>query len=205
MMFDALFGHLRRLFGKDAFNLRRRRELLGGLIVPDQLHHCFWRKRSHHQQQHVGRVVKRFVALVQHLLGDLGDGVNRAGDLDVDRIPLVHGFQQIHVHFPVRVVVVHGDFLPDDAFFLFHAGIGKVRLLHVIQQQVKVGLQLVSAGKQIRRAVEAGERVAGGAVLAELVHDIPVLLLKHFMFQKMSDPVRHVHFLPVAGAKMAVD
>ena len=64
----------------------------------------------------------------------MGDGLHRSGNVDPHRVLLVQRPQQVKVHPPAGVVVVHLDLLADDALLLLHSLGGKIGFLNKIQQ-----------------------------------------------------------------------
>ena len=77
-------------------------------------------------------MIKRFVAAVQHFLINLVDGLHRTGNIDMDGMNLIESFNQSKINPPIRVITVHVDFLRDNAFFLIHILIGKIRMLNKV-------------------------------------------------------------------------
>ena len=50
---------------------------------------------------------------------------------------VIHGLQQIEQHSPGGIILDHADLLTDNALFLVHACLGKVRLLYKGQQDTQ--------------------------------------------------------------------
>ncbi|SIH16496.1 Uncharacterised protein [Mycobacteroides abscessus subsp. abscessus] len=51
---------------------------------------------------------------------------------------LIHILDEAEIKAPVRIVIIHGDFLPDDAFLLFYGLFRKIRILDKVNQCLQV-------------------------------------------------------------------
>ena len=118
-----------------------------------------------HAQHHVGGRVERLGAAVKHLRRQLGNALDRAGDVVPQRVVRIQAAEQCIQQPPVGAVIVHLDLLPDDALLLGDGGLGKPRLAHHAQQNVKVFVDLLRGGEEIAGAVIAGKGVGRGTGL----------------------------------------
>ena len=117
---------------------------------------------------------------------------------------MVQAFEQTGDEPPVRAVIVHFDLLPDDALFFCNGLLGKVGVPHHAQQHVQTFVQLLGSREQVAGTVKAGKGVGVGARLCVLGKGIAVLVLEHFVLQKMRYTGRQMHRLPVQ-AEIPVD
>ncbi len=155
-------------------------------------------------QDHVVQVVKGPVAAVQKLRRDFGDAVGRARNVDFDRVRVVKRPQQVEQHAPLRVVVVHPDFLPDDALFLLHGLLRKIGGLDEIQQDFERLVDVGRAGKQKAGHVEGGIGVGGGPGLGKARERVALGALEQLVLQIMGDAVRDLLRLAAGGSPEAV-
>ena len=155
-------------------------------------------------QHHIARGIKGLAAVVQHGGRDLGNALHRARDIAADGVAVVQALEQAGDEPPVRAVIVHFDFLPDDALLLGDGLLGKVGVAYHAQQHVQAFVQLLGGGEQVAGAVKAGKGVGVGTGLCVLGKGIAVLVLEHFVLQKMRHARRQMHRLPVQ-AEIPVD
>ena len=88
------------------------------------------RNFARHGQHHIGRRVEPLGAVVEHLRGQAGNAFHRARDVAADGVAVVQALEQAGDEPPVRAVIVHFDFLPDDALLLGDGGLGEPGLAH---------------------------------------------------------------------------
>ena len=155
-------------------------------------------------QHHIARGIKGLAAVVQHGGRDLGNAFHRARDVAADGVAVVQALEQAGDEPPVRAVIVHFDFLPDDALLLGDGLLGKVGVAYHAQQHVQAFVQLLGGGEQVAGAVKAGKCVGVGTGLCVLGKGIAVLVFEHFVLQKMRHTRRQMHRLPVQ-AEIPVD
>ena len=98
---------------------------------------------------------------------------------------------------PVGAVIVHLDLLPDDALLLGDGLFGEIGVPHHAQQHIQTFVQLLSGCEEVAGAVEAGERIGVGTGLRKLGESVAVLILEHFMLQKMRHTGGQMHLPPV--------
>ena len=121
---------------------------------------------------------------------------------------MVQALEQAGDEPPVRTVIVHFDLLPDDALLLGDGLLGKIGVAYHTQQHVQTFVQLLGGGEQVAGAVKAGKGVGVGAGLCVLGKGVAVLVLEHFVLQKMRHTRRQMHRLavqaeiPVDGAEL---
>ena len=87
------------------------------------------------------------------------------------------------------MVLIHPNFLADDALLLGHGFRGEVRLLDKFQKGTEGFREILRAGKHIAGLVEGGEGVGVRAGPGEEGEGVAVLALKQFMLQIMGDAV----------------
>ena len=159
-------------------------------------------------QHHIARGIKGLAAVVQHGGRDLGNALHRARDVAADGVAVVQTLEQAGDEPPVRAVVVHFDFLSDDALLLGDGLLGKIGVPYHAQQHVQAFVQLLGGGEQVAGAVKAGKGVGVGTGLCVLGKGVAVLVLEHFVLQKMRHTRRQMHRLavqaeiPVDGAEL---
>ena len=138
-----------------------------------------------HAQHHVGGRVERLGAAVEHLRRQLGNALDRAGDVVPQRVVRIQAAEQCVQQPPVGAVIVHLDLLPDDALLLGDGGLGKPRLADHAQQNVKVFIDPLRGGEEIAGAVIAGKGVGRGTGLGIKIERVALGRLAHLMLQKM--------------------
>ena len=105
------------------------------------------------------RHVKGAVAVVERVRVDLGDALDRAGDVVAHGMALIQQLHQLEVDRVIRHVVVHADLLRDDAPLLFH-GLGReVGRRDKAQQRAQVLLKVLRAAEIIHRLIIGGEGI----------------------------------------------
>ena len=146
------------------------------------------------------------VAPVQQVGGDFCNGFGGAGDVQTHRVYVVDGPQEVKEGAPAGVVVVHPDFLADDALLLLHRLRGEVGAGDEIQEDFQGLPEIAGAAEEIGGAVEGGEGVGGGAGLGVLGEGVSVVALEHLVLQKVGDAGGDLHkiLLPL-GLKGGVD
>ena len=100
-------------------------------------------------QHHVPGIIKSVVAAVQQLVSDVGNAFLRACNVGFHRQVVVQPAQQPEKHLPAGIVVIHGDFLADDALLLLHRLRCKVRGGDKVQQDVQRLVNIVAGGEQV--------------------------------------------------------
>ena len=81
--------------------------------------------------------VEMVMDLEEQLGVDLCNRLDAACDVHLYTVVLVQALQKVEHHPPARVVLVHSDFLPDDALLLLHCFLGEIRMGHTIQQNLQ--------------------------------------------------------------------
>ena len=153
---------------------------------------------AHDAQQHISRRVKRPVTGIQHLRGDLPDGLAGAENGLADGMDGIHSRHQVIEHHAVRGVLVHADLLIDDAPLFLHAFFREIGRGHEFQQQPQTFVKVVCAGKIIGRHVVAGKGVGGSAQSGKLRRHVPVSRqVEHLVLQIVGNTRGGVVFLPV--------
>ncbi|MNP29082.1 hypothetical protein D3C76_1220900 [compost metagenome] len=77
-------------------------------------------------------MIKRIVTRVQRFFGYRTNRFHRSRNIDVDGVFLVHCFNQSKIHTPVRIIGIHINLLCNNAFFLVHILVRKIRILHKV-------------------------------------------------------------------------
>lgn len=101
---------------------------------------------------------------------------------------LIERAEQVEVHLPVGVIVIHADLLSDDALFLGNRSLGEIGLGDKLQQDAQALLKMVGAGEEIGSLVKGGIGIGVGAGLGILGEGIAVLAVEHLVFQIMAMP-----------------
>jgi len=122
---------------------------------------------ANNAQRHIGRTVERVVAVVQCFRRDARDALDRAGDGHARGRRAVQAGKEPFVDLPVRRILDHADLLTDDATFLFHAFVRKVRNGDKREQDAQVFFKMLGAVKVIARHRVGGKGVRLCAVLRE--------------------------------------
>ena len=159
---------------------------LGGQNLPGQGGHPFRIHVTGHAQHHVGGVVKGFVAGVEGVGGDVGDGLPAARHRYPDRIVCIEGGEQVGEHLPLRVVLDHLDLLADDALLLVHALRGEPGDGDKGEEDAQVLLEFLGALEVIAGNGRAGEGIGGSAVGGQVLKGVTVLGVKHLVFQEVG-------------------
>ena len=149
------------------------------------------------------QIVEGVVAAVEQLGVDLCNRLDAACDVHLYTVVLVQALQKVEHHPPARVVLVHSDFLPDDALLLLHCFLGEIRMGHAIQQDFQRLLESVGAGKKVTGLVKAGKSIGRSTRLCIFFKGIALFAFKHLVLQIVGNPLRHldkVRILPALKA-----
>ena len=114
------------------------------------------------------------MAPVQHLRGDLPDGLAGAQNRHPDRVRAVHGLHQVVKHHTVRRIRIHTDLLVDDAPFLLHTLFRKIGGRDEFQQQMKTLLKMLRTRKIVGGHIIAGKGVGHSTQGGKFRRDFPV-------------------------------
>ena len=124
---------------------------------------------AHHRQNHVGRGIKRLVAVIQRVRGDFGNALYRTCNAGAGRMAMIHGPQHPGVDLPVGVVLDHADLLTDDPLLLGNALIGEIRNRDKRQQDPQILLEMLGRVKVIGRHGVGGKGIRLRAVLRQFL------------------------------------
>ena len=156
-----------------------------------------WFKVSGNGQHHVVQIVEGVVAAVEQLGVDLCNRLDAACNIYLHAVVLVQALQKVEHHPPARVVLVHSDFLPDDALLLLHCFLGEIRMGHAIQQDFQRLLESVGAGKKVTGLVKAGKSIGRSTRLCIFFKGIALFAFKHLVLQIMCNSHWRVQPLPI--------
>ncbi len=139
------------LLAVTADDLLRRR--LGQHLVQNA-HDAIRLHLAAYAEHHVAQIVEGIVAFIKQVGRDLGNRLDRSGDLGTHIVLLIHGAQCLIIQTCIRVVLVHADLLCDDAL-LFSDGLGReIRMRDKVEQNLKRRIEIVRRGKEVRRFVK---------------------------------------------------
>ena len=141
---------------------------------------------------------------VQYLRGDLGNGCLAACHSHPHRVVLIHGLHELVVHFHVRVVQAHADFLGNDALLLGHALLCKIRRGDKTQQGAQVILKAPGTLKIVARDGRSGKGIVHCPVGGHDLQHVSLLGIKHLVLQEVGHPCRSIHPVPVLVVKAQV-
>ena len=156
-------------------------------------------------QDHVVQVVKALIALVQKVCRDVGDGLLGAGDVDLHRVFVVEGLEQVEEDLPARLVEVHADLLPDDALFLLHRCLREVGVLDEVEEDLEVLLEVGRAGEEVTGAVEGRVCVGAGTGLREPFEGIQFFAFKEFVLEEVGRAPGQDLLFPAFDLQRVVD
>lgn len=105
-------------------------------------------------------------------------------------VAVVHGGELVFVHPGLGAVVIHADFLRDDAAFLFHALLGEIRRGDEREQNLKILFKIFGAVEMVGGHAVAGKGVGIAARFCELLHGVVLRQVEHFMLQIVRRAVR---------------
>ena len=123
----------------------------------------------HHGKDHIGRGVKRLVAVVERLGGNMGNTLHRTGNAGAGSVVLIQRSEHPGVDLPVGVVLDHADLLTDDPLLLGNALIREIRNGHEGQQDPQILLEMLGRVKVIGRHGVGGKGIRLRAVLRQFL------------------------------------
>ena len=100
-------------------------------------------------------------------------------------------------HLPAGCVLYHADLLIDNAAFLLHVFVRKVRREHEFEQNLQIFLKPVGAGEVVRRHGVARKRIRACTGTGEFLERIAVLVLEHLVLEEVRHACRCV--VPLAS------
>lgn len=125
-----------------------------------------------HADNQVRRVVERVVAELQGFGCNFFNALDRSGDVVSHRMVLVHDAEQVFHHGRVRAVVIHPDFLRDDAALFLHAFLRKIPGRDHAQQNLQIFFQMLRALDIVRRHGVARKGIVCPRVLCKFLHRV---------------------------------
>ena len=117
---------------------------------------------------------------------------------------VVHGLEVVEHHPPLGVVIVHFDFLADDALLLADSLLCKVGGLYKVQQNLQGLVHLVRGGEQVAGGLEGGEGVGAGPCFGEALEGVPLLAFKELVLQVVGNALGHGFGASLVAALEAV-
>ena len=192
---------------EDGFHLRGFHCVIH-TVAAAGFHSLIQRDVARNGKHHVAGAVERIGAGVQQFGCQLGNALGGAGDIVPDGMAFIQAAEQCGQQPPIRAVVIHFDFLPDDALLLGDGLLGKPGMTDHVEQNIQVFIRHAGCGKNIAGAVIAGKSVCRSASFGIQVERIALLGFKHFVFQKVRgtggqlDPFAVKGKFPHNGAKV---
>lgn len=167
-------AHIKRLLDKGLHGLCRliREIALNGESIRRfqqpvrHFEHLVHRHIASNGKRHIVEVIKCAVAAVEKIRRNMRNRIDRSRDVDAHGVHLVERPEAVEHHLPVRLILIHSDFLPDDALLLLHGLFRKIRRLHKIQQNLQRRLKITRAGEKIAGALKRRIRIGGRACFA---------------------------------------
>ena len=156
-------------------------------------------------EHHIVEIIKSIVAVVEELGGDFGDRLYRSRDVYLNGMIAVHFFEHIEHNAPLGGIVVHTDFLTDNALLLRDCLLGKVRTLNEVEQDLEAFREFVGTAEQIAGLVKGGVGVRVCACLGVFEERVAVLALEHFVLKVVSDAVWNSPDLAAVERERVVD
>ena len=154
---------------------------LGRLIGPNPRHRFFRIDIAYHKKRHVAWVIEGIVAKIQVFCGDLRNAFHRTSDIDMQGVLRIQIFDDTEKLLPVRIVIIHLDFLTNDPFFFFDGFFCEIRGLNEIDQRFKVQLDLIGCRKKVAGFRETGKGIGRSPLLTKGLKDIAVFFFKQFV------------------------
>ena len=155
-------------------------------------------------ESHIVEIIKGVVAVVELFGGDFRDRLDRTCDVDFNRVVMVHILEHIEHHAPVGRIVVHLDFLTDNALLLCHGFRSEVRVLNKVEQNLKALLEPVGAGKEIAGLFKAGVGVCGSAGFCVTREGVALLALEELVLKVVGYAVGNGDFFSAVNRKAGV-
>ena len=196
-----LHGHAGLLLG----NVSRFRAVIPGDLLaalpgqdaPGQVHHMDRIHVTHSGQNHVGGRVKRLVALIERLRGDMGNALHRAGNGGSGGAVLIQCLHHAGVDLPVGVILDHTDLLADDALLLGNTLIRKIGHRHEGEKDLQILLKMLRRVEIVAGHGVGGEGVGLGAVFRQFLQGVALLGVEHLMLEIVGNARRGIQPLAV--------
>lgn len=130
---------------------------------------------------------------------------NRACNVNANWMIFIKAFKEIKCAHPAGHIVIHCDFLPDNALFFFHGFLCKIRVCNEIKQNAQAVLKSVGALKKIACFIKRGVSVCRSARFSISGKSIEFLAFKKLVLKEMGDSLGHGNeILAVAALKFSV-
>ena len=195
--------NLRRLVREIALNSELRR------LFEDTVRHLEHFVNGHvarDGERHIIQVVKRVVAAIQKVGRDLRNRINGPCDINAHGMHLIERAQAVEHDLPVRLILVHPNFLPDNALLLLHGLLREIWRLHKVQKDLQRCLEIARTGKKVAGAFKRCVGIGGRARLRIAGEGVEILAFKELVLQKVRDSLRHLGKIRlVAALKTRVD
>ena len=135
------------------------------------------------------------MAELQSIGRDLLDALDRACNVIAHRVVLIHDAEQIFHHGGVCAVLVHFDFLRDDAALFLDALFGKIPGRDHAKEDLEILFQMLRALDVVGCHGVACKGVVRTGVFGELLHGVSLGEVKHLVLQIVRHALRgHVLF-----------
>ena len=145
---------------------------------------------AYHHQAHIGRGIKRLMAIVQRLGGDMGNALHRACHRYADRAFFIQALHEIFIDLPFGIVLNHADLLGNNSLLLGNAFLRKIGNRHKGEQNFQILKEMLRGIKIVGRHGIGGEGIGLSAVLCQLLQGIALRRVKHLMLQVMGNACR---------------
>ena len=142
-------------------------------------------------------IVERVVAELQSIGRDLLDALDRACNVIAHRVVLIHDAEQIFHHGRVRAVLVHFDFLRDDAALFLDALVGKIPGRDHAKEDLEILFQMLRTLDVVGCHGVACKGVVRTGVFGELLHGVSFGEVKHLVLQIVRHALRRRVFLAI--------
>ena len=110
---------------------------------------------------------------------------------------LVHDAEQVFHHGRVRAVVIHPDFLRNDAALFLHALFRKIPGRDHAQQNLQIFFQMLRALDIVRRHGVARKGIVCPRILCKFLHRVSLGQVKHLVFEIVRHALRGRIFFAV--------
>ena len=149
------------------------------------------------------KIVEGVVALVKQVGVYLCNRFHSACNVYADGVVAIHRAKQIEKATPGGVVVIHFNFLTDYALLLLHRLLGEIGMADEVEENVKVFVKSVGAGKEVAGAVKGGVGICRCTRFCKALKGVKLLAFEKLVLKKMCNTVGKNGFLSVTGKSLS--
>ena len=137
------------------------------------------------------QIIKSIVAFIKKLSVNFCNTFNSTGNVNSDRMAMIHSLKHVKKDFPTGIIVAHFNFLTYYSLFLVYSFLSKIRILYKIQQNFKRFKIIVGTAVKITCSVKESRRICISSCFGILCKSVAIFIFKQFMFKKMRNTLRN--------------